>query len=105
MQSFDKQPGEVLDYDVTARGFFKKLTGDRIRSVAIAVRSDTEAVPALVVGPSPHPRYVLIGAAPVDFKVWLGGGTNFTQYVVQCTVTTTQDRVFEVEFKVKVRAK
>lgn len=103
MQSFPKQPNEVLDYDVGAKNFFKKLTGDRIQSVAIAVRSDTEAVPTLVIGPAPHPEYVLLGASPTDFKVWIGGGTDFTQYVVQCVVTTLQDRVFEVEFKVKVR--
>jgi hypothetical protein len=105
MQSFDKQPGEVLDYDVSAKDFFKKLTSDRIQSVAITVRSDTEAAPTLVVGPLPHPEYVLIGATPIDFKVWLGGGTDFTQYVVQCVVTTLQDRLFEIEFKIKVREK
>jgi hypothetical protein len=103
MQSFTKQPGEVLDFDVDARDFFKKLAGDRIQSVALSVRSDTEATPALVIGPAPHPPYVLIGATPVEFKVWIGGGTDFTQYVVQCAVTTLQDRVFEIEFKIKVR--
>lgn len=103
MQSFTKQPGEVFDYDVDARDFFKKLPGDRIQSVVVTVRSDTEAVPTLVVGPTPHPPTVLLGNPTQELKVWLGGGTDFTQYVVQCAITTLQDRVFEIEFKVKVR--
>lgn len=44
-----------------------------------------------------------MGAEPVRFKVWLGGGTEFVDYVVTCVVITEQDRQKEVEFKVKVR--
>jgi hypothetical protein len=105
MSTFNKQPGDVLDYDVDMSAWFADLPGDDIQSVTVTVTSDMEATPALVIGPVPHPRTVLFGAEPVSFKVWVGGGTNFTDYKVTCLVSTEQDRVKEVEFFIKVRDK
>lgn len=105
MSTFTKQPGDVFDYDIDMRKWFAEIPGDDIQSVTVSVSSDTEASPSLVVGPSPHPRVVLIGAEPVRFKVWIGGGTNFNDYKVSCLVATEQDRVKEVEFIIKVRDK
>lgn len=103
MTTFTKQPNEVLDYDVDMKAWFASIPGDDIQDVEIKVTSPTEAEPTLVVGPAPHPPYVLMGAEPVRFKIWLGGGTDFTDYVVTCLIRTEQDRLKEVEFKVKVR--
>lgn len=103
MKTFNKQPGDVLDYDVDMSDWFAGIPGDDIQSVEVSVRSDVEDVPALLVGAAPHPAVVLIGAQPVRFKVWLAGGTNYAEYVVCCLVRTEQDRVKEVEFIVKVR--
>jgi hypothetical protein len=105
MATFTKQPGDVYDYDIDMSKWFAEVPGDDIQSVAVTVTSDTEATPTLVAGPSPHPAVVLIGAEPVRFKVWVGGGTNFNDYKVNCLVTTEQDRVKEVEFSIKVRDK
>ena len=103
MYTFQKQPNEVLDYDVDMSPWFLAIPGDDIQSVAITVTAIGEDVPALVLGPGTHPETLLMGAEPVRFKVWLGGGTEFVDYVITCVVTTEQDRQKEVEFKVKVR--
>lgn len=105
MTTFTKQPRDVLDYDVDMSGWFASIPGDDIEQVQILVSSASEPVPALVVGPTPHPDVVLLGANPVRFKLWLGGGTEYVDYTVTCIVTTEQDRQKEVEFKVKVRDK
>lgn len=103
MTTFTKQPNDVLDYDVDMKKWFASVPGDDIQSVTITVSSPTEDVATLEVGPAPHPAYVLMGAQPVAFKIWLGGGTDFTDYVVTCVVSTEQDRQKELEFKIKVR--
>lgn len=103
MYAFQKQPNEVLDYDVDMSAWFELIPGDDIQSVNIQIKSLMEKEPTLVLGPVPHPEHVLMGATPMRFKVWLGGGTEFVDYIVICVVTTEQDRRKEVEFKVKVR--
>lgn len=105
MSVFTKQPGDVFDYDIDMSKWFADIPGDDIQSVTVSVSSDTEAVPSMVVGPPPHPQVVLIGSEPVRFKVWVGGGTNYNDYKVNCLVATEQDRVKEVEFTIKVRDK
>lgn len=105
MSVFTKQPGDVLDYDVDMTDWFAELVDDDIQSVDVVVTSFTEAVPTLVVGPVPHAPVVLIGEQPVRFKVWLGGGADYTDYRVNCLVKTEQDRTKEVEFTIKVRDK
>lgn len=102
MKTFAKQPREVLDYDVDMSEWFSSIPGDEIQSVELAITSPTEVVPSLTASPPAHPSLILMGASPVRFKIWLGGGTNQTYYVVTCLVTTEQDRQKEVEFKVKV---
>ena len=103
MIAFSKQPRDVLDYDVDMTSWFSTIPGDDIQRVEILVTCDSEAVPTLLVGSPPHPAYTLIGASPVRFKMWLGGGTNYMDYIVTCVVTTEQDRTKEIEFKIKVR--
>lgn len=105
MSTFNKQPNEVLDYDVDMAGWFTDLEGDDIQSVDVTVSSQSEAQPRLVIGPMPHPPVVLFGDQPTRFKVWIGGGTEFTNYKVTCSVRTEQDRTKEVEFMIKVRDK
>lgn len=105
MSVFKKQPGDVLDYDVDMSGFFAELPGDDIQSVQVVITSADEAAPALRAGPTPHPAVQLLGDQPVRFKVWLGGGTNYIDYQVNCLVMTEQDRTKEVEFTIKVRDK
>jgi len=103
MSVFSKQPNDVLDYDVDLTEWFSDIPGDDIESVEITITSAMEAEPALEVGPVPHPEHVLMGASPTRFKIWLGGGTHYIDYIVTCVIRTEQDRVKEVEFKIKVR--
>lgn len=103
MDIFTKQPLDVRDYDVDMVPWFSSFPNDDIESVSFVVNSLAEASPALVIGPGVHPEYVLLGNNPQRFKVWLGGGTHMTDYIVSCVVHTEQDRVKEIEFKIKVR--
>lgn len=103
MYTFQKQPSEELDYDVDMSSWFQSIPGDDIQSVALSVSAAAEEIPTLVLGPGVHPELVLMGVTPTRFKVWLGGGTEFVDYVITCLVTTEQDRKKEVEFKLKVR--
>jgi len=103
VKTFNKQPGDVLDYDVDMSEWFAALVSDDIQSVQVTISTDMEDAPTLVAGPLPHPAVQLIGVEPVAFKVWLGGGTDYVDYTVRCLVRTEQDRAKEVEFKIKVR--
>lgn len=105
MSTFTKQPRDVLDYDVDMSEWFASIPGDDINSVEVIITSLSEPVPTLIAGPIPHIPVILIGAEPVRFKLWLGGGTEYVDYVVTCIVSTEQDRKKEIEFKVKVRDK
>ena len=103
MTTFTKQPNDVLDYDVVMDEWFASIPQDDIESVVITVTSATEETPALVIGPAPHPDLVLMGANPTRFKLWIGGGTDFTDYKVTLLIKTEQDREKETEIKIKVR--
>jgi hypothetical protein len=105
VDTFIKQPSDVLDYDVDMTSWFAGSPGDDIQSVTITITGVSETVPTLQHGQAPHPAYTLIGAQPVKFKLWLSGGTDFEDYIVTCVVSTEQDRKKEVEFKIKVRNK
>lgn len=105
MSTFTKQPRDVLDYDVDMSEWFESIPGDDIQSVEVIITSLSESEPTLVVGPTPHRDVILIGSDPVRFKLWLGGGTEYVDYVVTCIVSTEQDRKKEIEFKIKVRDK
>jgi|SRR5690606_28690108 len=102
MKTFTKQPRDVLDFDVDMSNWFAGLDDD-IQSVTVTVRSDMEDPPTLDAGPLPHPAVILLGDPPTRFKVWLGGGTDRTDYIVSCLVATEADRQKEIEFKVRVR--
>jgi hypothetical protein len=103
MDTYVKQPNDVLDYDVNLAPWFADIPGDDIESVVITVSTSAPEVPTLVIGPDTHPEYVLMGADPVRFKIWIGGGTNFVDYKVTCLIKTEQDRTKEHEIKIKVR--
>lgn len=100
MERFDKQPADVLDYDLDLRRWFKTLSNDEVASVAVEI---TEGDDALVAGPAPHPEAVIFGDARQQVKVWIGAGTDGVTYKLRVTATTQQDRVKEIDFKIRVR--
>jgi hypothetical protein len=89
MDKFDKQPDEVLDYDVD---FSEWLTGgDTIQSHSVAADA------GIVVDSS------TVSAPTQTVKVWLSGGTDGVTYKVTVTVVTVSGRTKQKEFKVKVK--
>lgn len=86
--NFSKQPVEVKDYDVD---YSEWLTdGDSVSSATVVVAPTGLSVDSIFIN---DPRV----------KVWLSGGTNGTQYKLTVTMTSTDGRVKEDEFKVKVK--
>ena len=100
MERFDKQPADVLDFDIDLRRWFKTLPGDEVVSATVEV---VEGDGSLVLGPSPHVAAVIFGDARQMVKIWIGGGTDGQTYKLRALMTTKQDRVKEVDFKLRVR--
>ena len=81
-----KQPGERLDYDVDFERWL--ADGDTMLSAsAVAdegvIVEDVEVIHPLV-------------------KVWLSGGTSGQTYKVTVTLQTTEGRIKEADFKIRV---
>ncbi|MGD9872444.1 MAG: hypothetical protein AB7S63_15525 [Thauera sp.] len=85
-----KQPSERRDIDLTFAKWLAKRPGDSLASAVSAVDPAGLAVESPVV------------ASPI-VKQWFSGGVDGQTYKVTVTVTTTQGRIEEVEFKVRVR--
>ena len=85
--SINKQPAEVIDYDVTYERFLKGST-------------DTLASANVDVTPSGLSASPTVGDR---VKLWLSGGTHLTTYKVTVTTTTQDGRVKQDEIKVKVK--
>lgn len=88
LNTFNKQPAEVLDYDIDYSSALD--TGDTI--VAHTVTAET----GITVDTS-----VIVGGVYV--KIWLSGGTNGATYKITLTVTTAAGRVREDEIKLKIK--
>lgn len=102
MKTFEKQPSDVLDYDIDMSEWFEDMVGDDIQSVTVTV-TGTGVAPDLILGPDSHPQYQLIDSPSVSFKVWLGEGVNGKTYKVTSRVITGAGREKEVDFKIKVK--
>jgi hypothetical protein len=89
MNLFQKQPADQLDYDLD---FSEWLTGTDTITGAVA----TSSVPA---------ELVVLSVAVSDqaAKVWVSGGIDGTTYKVTATITTSEGRIKENEFKIRVR--
>jgi hypothetical protein len=87
--TFNKQPNEVLDYDISFAEWIP--AGDTIVQ-AVAVADD-----GITLGET------LIDPTGLLVKQWVEGGTSGETYKIQITVTTDDGRVKEAEFKIKVK--
>jgi hypothetical protein len=87
MTSFQKQPAEVLDYDVD---FSDWLDADTISSVVATAATGLNVASSIF---SNTTKIV---------KVWLNGGTTGNTYKVTVRVTTGVGRVKEVDFNLVV---
>jgi len=86
--TFVKQPVEVQDYVIDFSTWLTSLN-DAIQSHTVV------ATTGITVSNS-----TLVGAS---VQVWLSGGTDGNTYKISVTLTTTQGRVKQVEFKIKVK--
>lgn len=90
---YDKQPAEVLDYDIDFTQWLP--TTDSIVSAAASLEGTSDGL-------------LVLGATNVfgngkKVKQWVSGGTSGQTYQVQIRITTGDGRVKEAEFKVKVK--
>ena len=86
--AFKKQPVEVKDYDINYSDWLSD--GDNVESVEVAA----------------SPSGLLIGSVLVAdpiVKIWLSGGTDRVSYKVTVTMTTSDGRVKQDEFKINVK--
>lgn len=87
--TFKKQPVEVLDYDIDFTTFL-----DGIDTLLSAIAT---------VEPTGSLTIDSVSANGDRVKVWLSGGTDGLSYKVTVTATTTDGRVKQDEFKVRVK--
>lgn len=97
-----KQPRDVVDYDISFREYFEKYPDDEISAIELSQRSLTDNS-QLVFGPGSRPVFELPGTKPQNVKVWIGGGDSPQDYVVSLLMTSTNGRVKEFDFRIKVR--
>lgn len=89
MNLFQKQPADQLDYDLD---FSDWLTDDDTITGAVA----TSSVPAELTVQSLQVIGQLV-------KIWIAGGVSGATYKITATITTSQARIKELEFKIRVR--
>lgn len=86
--SFNKQPVEILDYDID---YSEWLTpGDNVESARVEVT----------------PQGLLVDATYINdprVKVWVSGGTHGSAYKLTVTMTTADGRRKQDEFRIKVK--
>lgn len=92
--TFDKQPGEKLDYDIDFSDWIP--SSDQIVSAIVAVEIAPDA--ALLVD---SPATIQPGGKAV--KVWVEAGTHGKTYQVNVVATTSGGRIKEVEFRLRVK--
>jgi len=102
MQTFEKQPSEVLDYDIDMSEWFEDIGSDDIESVTVTV-DGTGIAPSLVLGPDAFPIFDILGSSSTSFKVWVGGGVDGQSYKITAKVVTAAGREKETDFKIKVK--
>lgn len=89
MNLFQKQPADQLDYDLD---FSDWLT-------------DTDTITGVVATSSVPLEMPVLSAAVsgATAKIWVAGGLNGVTYKVTSTITTSEGRIKELEFKIRVR--
>jgi|TARA_R110000744_G_scaffold41527_1_gene93903 hypothetical protein len=88
METFTKQPTELLDYDIDLSLWLK--TGDSVISTSV-----TSAPVGLSIA--------LTDVATSIPKVWISDGVDKVTYIITAIVATNQGRRKEVNFKLKLK--
>lgn len=89
MNLFQKQPADQLDYDLDFSEWL--ADGDTITGTSAVSDVPTELV--------------ILSASVADqtVKIWVSGGLDGSTYKVTATVSTSQGRIKELDFKIRVR--
>lgn len=90
LATFEKQPIEVQDYDISFVGWLNGL-------------SDTGSSVVYTSTPGLTINSCVLNAGVV--KVWTAGGVDGNSYTISVTLTTTIGRIKQVEIIVKVKDK
>lgn len=111
MQTFQKQPADVLPYDVDLKAWFDNInaqgdaTDDIDTATAVVVSATTGSPSDLTID-----EVVVVRTDPDDIsspgyrvKVWTSGGVNGATYKITVTMTSNAGRVKEVDFKLKIK--
>jgi hypothetical protein len=86
----EKQPVEILDYDVDFRRW---LVDDTISAASVEITPAGE---------------LMLNTVDTDttaVKLWLRGGISGTSYKVEVTIETDRGRRGQVEFRIRVKDK
>jgi len=88
---FEKQPADTQDFDVDYRDWLAGMTDTAPGPDGVVVEADV--------------GITIIASTLVDgiVKVWLSGGEDGATYKITTTVTTTDGRTKQAEFRVKVK--
>lgn len=89
MDTFTKQPVEVLDFDIDGTDWLSE--GDTILTATSTATAGIDILSAAVTNNGG------------TVKVWVSGGTTGTTYKIETTMTTEDGRVKQHEFRVKVK--
>ena len=87
--TFVKQPSDVNDYDIEYQDWLNPT--DAVASADVTVDPDADLIVDNVYVVSPR------------VNIWLSGGVHGQTYKLTVTATTTQGRVRQDEFRVKIK--
>lgn len=86
--NFTKESGERLDYDIDCSDWLSP--GDNLLSINVTIdKPGLTNTRAIITDPF--------------IKLWFTGGVNGVSYQVKVEITTEDDRLKNVEFKIKVK--
>ena len=88
MKQFDKQPSEVLDYDIDIIDWLS--VGDNVIGANVTIDMSGLVVDKTTINDD-------------RIKIWLSSGLDGITYKVTAKITTEDGRVKEVDFKIKVK--
>lgn len=86
MYTFQKQPAEILDYDINLEDW---LDGDEVNACTVTAPE----------GISYDGKNIFTDRV----KLWFSGGTDKEQYKITALIVTEMGRTKEVDFKIRVR--
>lgn len=103
MKTFEKQPADVLPYDIDFTEWFEQIPKDEIDTATCTVVSATDGTPGgLSIGAIVKVSETPSGPAK-RVKVWTSGGADGVTYKLTLLMMSKDGRTKEVDFKIKVK--